>query len=290
VPVPDPSTDCSHRHPPAAMDVDVGFGGWTALRAVIRQPGQTGDAIIHVGRRGATLDVIECPKGSADPDRSPTSKGKKVGSYAGAAGTRHRALFRTADRGSTNGYEPRQRPATLQYCRARPLLTSPHRQRRARRPRSNFDPLAAKAVTFGEIPRSVASLGEVIQAARWATTPPVDRSYGTNDDVIKRSPDALHRLQIEAWIDAVKPRPCPRPAIPRIFEELRPRASGSRQRPRAWRSCASACVPGQHPAHGTRSSSTRCRRSPDGERGPWARDSFDQHPTRGVSPPASVPR
>ena len=61
--------------------VDVGFGGWTAF-AQFRSKGFPVTMFYPVGR-GVSLDII-APKGSAYNSLADL-KGKKVGSYAGAA-------------------------------------------------------------------------------------------------------------------------------------------------------------------------------------------------------------
>jgi len=184
-------------------DVDVGFGGWTAF-AQFRSQGVPVTAIYSVGR-GATLDVI-VPQGS--PIRTLADlKGKKVGSYAGAAGT-GTVLFRTLT-AKYYGYDP-GKTGHLQY--AAPGLLTSLIDKGELDAALNFDPLAAKAVASGKF-RSVASLGEVYKQHvgedfLWIV-------YGTNEDVIKRSPDALTAFN-RAWIDAVKHVQ----AHPEIFESF----------------------------------------------------------------------
>jgi NitT/TauT family transport system substrate-binding protein len=172
-------------------DVDVGFGGWTAF-AQFRSQGVPVTAIYSVGR-GATLDVIV-------PQASPIKtladlKGKKVGSYAGAAGTAT-VLFRVLT-AKFYGYDA-GKTGHLQY--AAPGLLTSLIDKGELDAALNFDPLAAKAVTSGKF-RSIASLGEVYRQHvgedfLWIV-------YGTNEDVIKRSPEALTAFN-RAWIDAVK--------------------------------------------------------------------------------------
>jgi NitT/TauT family transport system substrate-binding protein len=172
-------------------DVDVGFGGWTAF-AQFRSQGVPVTAIYSVGR-GATLDVIV-------PQASPIKgladlKGKKVGSYAGAAGTAT-VLFRVLT-AKFYGFDP-GKTGHLQY--AAPGLLTSLIDKGELDAALNFDPLAAKAVVSGKF-RSIASLGDVYKQHvgedfLWIV-------YGTNEDVMKRSPEALTNFN-RAWIDAVK--------------------------------------------------------------------------------------
>jgi ABC-type nitrate/sulfonate/bicarbonate transport system substrate-binding protein len=172
-------------------DVDVGFGGWTAF-AQFRGQGIPVTAIYSVGR-GATLDVI-VPQGS--PVRHLADlKGKKVGSYAGAAGTAT-VLFRVlASR--YFGFDP-GKTGHLQF--AAPGLLTSLIEKGELDAALLFDPLAARAVASGKF-RSVANLGDVYKQQvgedfLWIV-------YGTNEDVIKRSPDALTSFN-RAWIEAVR--------------------------------------------------------------------------------------
>jgi NitT/TauT family transport system substrate-binding protein len=172
-------------------DVDVGFGGWTAF-AQFRSQGAPVTAIYSVGR-GATLDVIV-------PVASPVTtladlKGKKVGSYAGAAGTAT-VLFRVIT-AKYYGFDP-GKTGHMQY--AAPGLLTSLIDKGELDAALLFDPLAAKAVVSGKF-RSIASLGEIYKQHTgedflWIV-------YGTNDDVIKRAPEALTNFN-RAWIDAVK--------------------------------------------------------------------------------------
>ena len=172
-------------------DVDVGFGGWTAF-AQFRGQGIPVTAIYSVGR-GATLDVI-VP--AASPLKSIADlKGKKVGSYAGAAGTAT-VLFRVIA-AKFYGFDPGQ-TGHLQF--AAPGLLTALIEKGDLDAALLFDPLAAKAVVSGKF-RSIGNLGDIYQQHTgedflWIV-------YGTNDDVIKRAPDALTNFN-RAWIDAVR--------------------------------------------------------------------------------------
>lgn len=172
-------------------DVDVGFGGWTAF-AQFRGQGIPVSAIYSVGR-GATLDVI-VP--SASPARTLADlKGKKVGSYAGAAGTAT-VLFRVIT-ARFYGYDPGT-TGHLQY--AAPGLLASLVEKGELDAALLFDPLAAKAVVSGKF-RSIANLGDLYRQHvgedfLWIV-------YGTNDDVIKRSPDVLTAFN-RAWIESVQ--------------------------------------------------------------------------------------
>lgn len=64
-------------------DVDIGFGGWTAI-AQFRSKGFPVTMVFPVGR-GVTVDVI-VPTASSIKSIADL-KGKKVGTFAGAAGT-----------------------------------------------------------------------------------------------------------------------------------------------------------------------------------------------------------
>lgn len=172
-------------------DVDVGFGGWTAF-AQFRSQRVPVTAIYSVGR-GATLDVIV-------PNASPVKtladlKGRKVGSYAGAAGTAT-ILFRVIT-AKYYGFDP-GKTGHMQY--AAPGLLTSLIDKGELDAALLFDPLATKAVTSGKF-RSISSLGDVYKQHTgedflWIV-------YGTNEDVIKRAPDALTNFN-RAWIDAVK--------------------------------------------------------------------------------------
>jgi NitT/TauT family transport system substrate-binding protein len=172
-------------------DVDVGFGGWTAF-AQFRSQGAPVTAIYSVGR-GATLDVI-VPTGS--PVKSLGDlKGKKIGSYAGAAGTAT-VLFRVIT-AKFYGFDP-GKSGHLQY--AAPGLLTSLIDKGELDAALLFDPLAAKAVASGRF-RSISSLGDVYKKHigedfLWIV-------YGTNEDVMKRAPEALTNFN-RVWIEAVK--------------------------------------------------------------------------------------
>jgi NitT/TauT family transport system substrate-binding protein len=172
-------------------DVDVGFGGWTAF-AQFRGQGIPVTAIYSVGR-GATLDVI-VPQGSSVKTLADL-KGKKVGSYAGAAGTAT-VLFRVLT-DKYFGFDP-GKTGHLQY--AAPGLLTALIEKGELDAALLFDPLAAKAVASGKF-RSVANLGDVYKQQvgedfLWIV-------YGTNEDVMKRSPDALTAFN-RAWVESVQ--------------------------------------------------------------------------------------
>jgi NitT/TauT family transport system substrate-binding protein len=171
-------------------DVDVGFGGWTAF-AQFRGQGIPVTAIYSVGR-GATLDVIV-------PQASPVKtladlKGKKIGSYAGAAGTAT-VLFRVLT-SKYFGFDP-GKTGHLQY--AAPGLLTALIEKGELDAALLFDPLAARAVVSGKF-RSVANLGDVYKQQvgedfLWIV-------YGTNEDAMKRSPEALTSFT-RAWMESV---------------------------------------------------------------------------------------
>jgi NitT/TauT family transport system substrate-binding protein len=171
-------------------DVDVGFGGWTAF-AQFRGQGIPVTAIYSVGR-GATLDVIV-------PQASPVKtladlKGKKIGSYAGAAGTAT-VLFRVLT-SKYFGFDS-GKTGHLQY--AAPGLLTALIEKGELDAALLFDPLAARAVVSGKF-RSVANLGDVYKQQvgedfLWIV-------YGTNEDAMKRSPEALTSFT-RAWMESV---------------------------------------------------------------------------------------
>src|SRR5205823_1627134 len=92
-----------------SKQVDVGFGGWTAF-AQFRSKGFPVTMFFPVGR-GVTLDVI-APKAAAFKTLADL-KGRKVGSYAGAAGTAT-VLFRVLT-SRYYGYDP-AKTNDLQYA------------------------------------------------------------------------------------------------------------------------------------------------------------------------------
>jgi hypothetical protein len=101
-------------------EVDVGFSGWTAI-AQFRSKGFPVTLIFPVGR-GVTVDVI-VP--TASPIKSIADlKGKKVGSFAGAAGTAT-VLFRVIA-SKFYGFDPgKTGPACSPPCSTRARLTLP---------------------------------------------------------------------------------------------------------------------------------------------------------------------
>jgi NitT/TauT family transport system substrate-binding protein len=173
-----------------SKQVDVGFGGWTAF-AQFRSKNFPVTMFFPVGR-GVTLDVI-APKGSTYKTLGDL-KGKKVGSYAGAAGTAT-VLFRVLT-SRYYGYDP-AKTNDLQY--AGPGLMPTLVQKNEVAAALLFDPLAAKAIATGPF-RSIANLADVYKEKTgddflWI-------GVASNDDFIGAQPAALSAF-VRAWLDAV---------------------------------------------------------------------------------------
>ena len=173
-----------------SKQVDVGFGGWTAF-AQFRAKKFPVVMFYPVGK-GVTLDVI-APKGSTYKTLGDL-KGKKVGSYAGAAGTAT-VLFRVlASR--YYGFDP-VKSGDMQY--AGPALMSALVEKNEVAAALLFDPLAAKAVASGPF-RSIANLADVYKEKTgddflWI-------GVASNDDFVAAQPAALSGF-VRAWIDSV---------------------------------------------------------------------------------------
>jgi ABC-type nitrate/sulfonate/bicarbonate transport system substrate-binding protein len=170
--------------------VDVGFGGWTAF-AQFRSKGFPVTMFFPIGR-GVTLDVI-APKGSTFKSLADL-KGRKVGSYAGAAGTAT-VLFRVLTT-RYYGYDP-AKTNDLQY--AGPGLLPSLVEKNEVAAALLFDPLAAKAISTGPF-RSIANLADVYKEKvgedfLWI-------GVASNDDFIAKHPAALSGF-VRAWIDSV---------------------------------------------------------------------------------------
>jgi NitT/TauT family transport system substrate-binding protein len=172
-------------------DVDVGFGGWTAI-AQFRGKGMPVTMIFPVGR-GVTVDVI-VPMNS--PIKSIADlKGKKVGSFAGAAGTAT-VLFRVIT-SKVHGFDP-GKTGDLQF--AGPGLLPAFLDKGEIDAAVMFDPLAAKLEASGKY-RSLGNLADAYKAATgddflWI-------GYSTNDDFIKAEPEALMNFT-RAWLEAIE--------------------------------------------------------------------------------------
>ncbi len=170
--------------------VDVGFGGWTAF-AQFRSKGFPVVMFYPVGR-GVSLDII-APKGSNYKSIADL-KGKKVGSYAGAAGTAT-VLFRVlASR--YYGFDP-AKTNDLQY--AGPGLLPSLVEKNEIAAALLFDPLAAKAIASGPF-RSVANLADVYKEKvgddfLWI-------GVASNDDFVAAQPAALAGFT-RAWNESV---------------------------------------------------------------------------------------
>ena len=173
-----------------SKQVDVGFGGWTAF-AQFRAKNFPVTMFFPVGR-GVTLDVI-APKGSTYKTLADL-KGRKVGSYAGAAGTAT-VLFRVLT-SRYYGYDP-AKTNDLQY--AGPGLMPTLVEKNEVAAALLFDPLAAKAIATGPF-RSIANLADVYKEKTgddflWI-------GVATNDDFIAAQPAALSAF-VRAWLESV---------------------------------------------------------------------------------------
>jgi NitT/TauT family transport system substrate-binding protein len=173
-----------------SKQVDVGFGGWTAF-AQFRSKNFPVTMFFPVGK-GVTLDVI-APKGSSFKTLGDL-KGRKVGSYAGAAGTAT-VLFRVLT-SRYYGYDP-AKTNDLQY--AGPGLMPALVEKNEVAAALLFDPLAAKAIATGPF-RSIANLADVYKEKTgddflWI-------GVASNDDFIAAQPAALSAF-VRAWLEAV---------------------------------------------------------------------------------------
>jgi ABC-type nitrate/sulfonate/bicarbonate transport system substrate-binding protein len=173
-----------------SKQVDVGFGGWTAF-AQFRSKNFPVTMFYPVGK-GVTLDVI-APKGSTYKTLGDL-KGRKVGSYAGAAGTAT-VLFRVLT-SRYYGFDP-AKTNDLQY--AGPGLMPTLVEKNEVAAALLFDPLAAKAIATGAF-RSIANLADVYKEKTgddflWI-------GVASNDDFIAAQPAALSGF-VRAWLEAV---------------------------------------------------------------------------------------
>src|SRR4051794_3302958 len=171
-------------------DVDVGFAGWTAI-AQFRGKGFPVTMIFPVGH-GVTVDVI-VPV--ASPIRSIADlKGKKIGSFAGAAGTAT-VLFRVITF-KFHGFDP-AKTSDLQF--AGPGLLPTLLDKGEIDAAVMFDPLAAKLEGSGKY-RSIGNLADDYKAGTgddflWI-------GYATNDDFMRAEPEALTTFT-RAWLEAI---------------------------------------------------------------------------------------
>ena len=171
-------------------DVDIGFGGWTAF-AQFRSKGAPITMIFPVGR-GISLDVVV-------PANSPIKsladlKSKRIGSYAGAAGTAT-VLLRVIT-SKYFGYDP-GKTNHLQYAGAAllPELLAKGDLDAV----LLFDPIAVRAIASGKF-KSIANLPTIYKEKvgedfLWI-------GYATNDDVMAKNPEALKAFN-KAWLEAV---------------------------------------------------------------------------------------
>lgn len=171
--------------------VDVGFSGWTAI-AQFRGKGFPVMTFFPVGR-GVTVDII-VPQDSAIQSIADL-KGKKVGSFAGAAGTAT-VLFRVITT-KFYGFDP-GKTNDLQY--AGPGLLPSLIDKEEIVAAVMFDPLAAKLEASGKY-RSIGNLADLYKQHTgneflWI-------GVATNDEFAQKNPDALRRFT-SAWIEAVE--------------------------------------------------------------------------------------
>ncbi|GAA5120434.1 ABC transporter substrate-binding protein [Alloalcanivorax gelatiniphagus] len=171
--------------------VDMGFGGWTGF-AQFRAQGFPVVNVFPVGR-GATLDVL-VPVDS-ELQSLADLKGKRVASYAGAAGTATVLLrvvlndfyqFDPASTGDLQYVGPGIIPALLDSGDVDAGLL--------------FDPLATKAIASGKY-RSIGNLGDIYKEETgddflWI-------SLATNDDFADANPEAVAGF-LQAWLEAVE--------------------------------------------------------------------------------------
>jgi ABC-type nitrate/sulfonate/bicarbonate transport system substrate-binding protein len=170
--------------------VDVGFGGWTAF-AQFRSKGAPITMIYPVGR-GISLDVVV-------PANSPLAsladlKGKKIGSYAGAAGTAT-VLLRVLT-SKYFGFDP-GKTNHLQYAGA--ALLPDLAAKGDLDAVLLFDPIAVRAIASGKF-KSIANLSKLYKEKvgddfLWI-------GYASNDDFIAKHPEALKAFN-KAWLEAV---------------------------------------------------------------------------------------
>ncbi|MBL7251409.1 ABC transporter substrate-binding protein [Alloalcanivorax marinus] len=170
--------------------VDLGFGGWTSF-AQFRSQGFPVFNIFAVGR-GATLDVL-VPVDS-DIHSLADLKGKRVVSYAGAAGTAT-VLLRVV-LSDFYGFDPAE-GGDLQY--AGPGLIPTLMKNGDVDAGLLFDPIGAKALASGEF-RSIGNLAEIYKEKTgddflWI-------ALATNDDFAAEHPEAVSGF-IKGWVEAV---------------------------------------------------------------------------------------
>ena len=171
-------------------DVEIGFGGWTAF-AQFRSKGAPITMIFPVGR-GVSLDVLV-------PVNSPAKsladlKGKRIGSYAGAAGTAT-VLLRVVTT-KFFGYDP-GKTDHLQYAGA--TLLPELLEKGSLDAILLFDPIAVRALASGKF-RIVANLPAIYKEKIGADFLWI--GYATNDDVIAKHPEALKAFN-RAWVESV---------------------------------------------------------------------------------------
>jgi NitT/TauT family transport system substrate-binding protein len=170
--------------------VDIGFGGWTAF-AQFRSKGAPITMIFPVGR-GISLDVVV-------PANSPIKSladlnGKKIGSYAGAAGTAT-VLLRVLT-SKYFGYDP-GKTNHLQYAGAAllPELLAKGDLDAV----LLFDPIAVRAIASGRF-KTIGNLASLYKEKvgedfLWI-------GYATNDDVMAKHPEALKAFN-KAWLESI---------------------------------------------------------------------------------------
>jgi ABC-type nitrate/sulfonate/bicarbonate transport system substrate-binding protein len=170
-------------------DVNVGFGGWTAF-AQFRQKGAPITMIFPVGR-GSTLDVL-VPADSSIKTFADL-KSKRIGSYAGPAGTAT-VLLRVLAK--TKGFDPAE-ASLLQFGNGSLLMTLV--ERNDIDAALVFDPIATKAIASGKF-RSVGGLAnlykdEFKEDFLWI-------GLAMHDSFAAKHPDAGAKF-VKAWLEAI---------------------------------------------------------------------------------------
>jgi NitT/TauT family transport system substrate-binding protein len=171
-------------------DVDVGFAGWTAI-AQFRSKGAPITMIFPVGR-GVSLDVLVAAN---SPIKSLADlKDKKIGSYAGAAGTAT-ALLRVLT-SKFFGYDP-AKTNHLQYAGA--ALLPALLEKGDLDAVLLFDPIAVRALASGKF-KAIANLPAIYKEKVGSDFLWI--GYATNDEIMTKHPQALKGFN-RAWLEAV---------------------------------------------------------------------------------------
>lgn len=170
--------------------VDIGSGGWTAI-AQFRSRNIPVVMFMPVGR-GISLDVVV--RKDLPVQSLADLKDKRIGSFAGAAGT-GTVLLRVLTK-NFFGYDPAE-TGRLQF--AGPGLLPPLVEKGELDAALLFDPIAARSLLTGRF-RSIGNLAEIYrdkvgEEFLWI-------GYSTNDAFARQNPEALRGFA-RAWQDAV---------------------------------------------------------------------------------------